>query len=99
MPWSKSPWSQTDLPRLRQGMVGGQFWAAYVPCESQHLNAVQLTLEQIDVIKRLMEKYSSFMKFATSSAGKLITVLTNVTSLMGPFTGMSYLQNQNHHKN
>ncbi|XP_029669565.1 dipeptidase 1-like [Formica exsecta] len=66
-PWSKSAWSQTDLVRLRQGMVGGQFWAAYVPCESQHLNAVQLTLEQIDLIKRLIEKYSQQMQFAASS--------------------------------
>lgn len=55
---------------MKQGMIGGQFWAAYVPCESQHLNAVQLTLEQIDVIKRLIDKYSNFMKLATSSAGK-----------------------------
>ncbi|KAF7400314.1 hypothetical protein HZH66_005498 [Vespula vulgaris] len=66
-PWSKSAWSQTDLVRLRQGMVGGQFWAAYVPCESQHLNAVQLTLEQVDLIKRLIEKYSQQMQFAASS--------------------------------
>ncbi|XP_015110060.1 dipeptidase 1 [Diachasma alloeum] len=66
-PWSKSAWSQTDLSRLRQGMVGGQFWAAYVPCESQYLNAVQLTLEQVDLIKRLIEKYSQHMQFAASS--------------------------------
>ncbi|XP_048263611.1 dipeptidase 1-like isoform X1 [Bombus affinis] len=66
-PWSKSAWSQTDLVRLRQGMVGGQFWAAYVPCESQHLNAVQLTLEQVDLIKRLIDKYSQHMQFAASS--------------------------------
>ncbi|KAI4485893.1 hypothetical protein M0804_006382 [Polistes exclamans] len=66
-PWSKSNWSQTDLVRLRQGMVGGQFWAAYVPCDSQHLNAVQLTLEQVDLIKRLIEKYSQQMQFAASS--------------------------------
>ncbi|XP_043278013.1 dipeptidase 1-like [Venturia canescens] len=66
-PWSKSAWSQTDLLRLRQGMVGGQFWAAYVPCESQYLNAVQLTLEQVDLIKRLIEKYSQHMQFAASS--------------------------------
>ncbi|XP_011301354.1 dipeptidase 1 [Fopius arisanus] len=66
-PWSKSAWSQTDLHRLRQGMVGGQFWAAYVPCESQYLNAVQLTLEQVDLIKRLIEKYSQHMQFAASS--------------------------------
>ncbi|KAK0168074.1 hypothetical protein PV327_001912 [Microctonus hyperodae] len=66
-PWSQSAWSQTDLLRLREGMVGGQFWVAYVPCESQYLNAVQLTLEQVDLIKRLIEKYSQHMQFAVSS--------------------------------
>ena len=74
LPWSKSPWSQTDLPRLKQGMIGGQFWAAYVPCESQHLNAVQLTLEQIDVIKRLIDKYHRHLKFATSATGEFTFV-------------------------
>ncbi|XP_063240856.1 dipeptidase 1-like [Bacillus rossius redtenbacheri] len=66
-PWSKSPWSHTDLHRLRQGMVGGQFWVAYVPCESQNLNAVQLTLEQIDLIKRLIDKYQQHLQFASST--------------------------------
>ncbi|KAF7995401.1 hypothetical protein HCN44_006508 [Aphidius gifuensis] len=66
-PWSKSAWSQTDLLRLQQGMVGGQFWVAYVPCKSQYLNAVQLTLEQVDLIKRLIDKYSDYMEFASSS--------------------------------
>ncbi|KAJ9575497.1 hypothetical protein L9F63_007632, partial [Diploptera punctata] len=67
VPWSKSAWSHTDLLRLRRGMVGGQFWAAYVPCESQHLNAVQLTLEQIDLIKRLIDKYAQHLQFASSA--------------------------------
>ncbi|XP_055386228.1 putative uncharacterized protein DDB_G0286901 isoform X1 [Condylostylus longicornis] len=57
-PWAKSQWSHTDLQRLRSGRVSAQFWAAYVPCEAQHRDAVQLTLEQIDVIKRLTERYS-----------------------------------------
>jgi hypothetical protein len=46
-----------------------QFWAAYVPCESQHLNAVQLTLEQIDLIKRLIDKYEEHLQFASSANG------------------------------
>ncbi|PSN57694.1 hypothetical protein C0J52_00319 [Blattella germanica] len=50
-PWSQSVWSHTDLHRLKQGMVGAQFWSAYVPCGSQYLDSVQLTLEQIDVIR------------------------------------------------
>lgn len=68
---------------MREGMIGGQFWAAYVPCESQHLNAVQLTLEQIDVIKRLIEKYGRYMKFATSATGEL--------SLLSSFSGVRFI--------
>lgn len=89
-PWSKSHWSQTDLPRMREGMIGGQFWAAYVPCESQHLNAVQLTLEQIDVIKRLIDKYGRYMKFATSATDVLEAHQDNrIASLIGVEGGHS----------
>ncbi|XP_050735427.1 dipeptidase 1-like isoform X2 [Eriocheir sinensis] len=66
-PWSRSSWSHTDLPRLREGMVGAQFWVSYVPCESQRLNAVQLTIEQIDLIKRLIEQYPEDLRLATSA--------------------------------
>ncbi|GFG33145.1 hypothetical protein Cfor_12320 [Coptotermes formosanus] len=67
-PWSRSAWSHTDLPRLQAGLVTAQFWAAYVPCESQFLDAVQLTLEQIDVIRRLTEKYHPKLILCTSVA-------------------------------
>ncbi|XP_066981108.1 uncharacterized protein [Macrobrachium rosenbergii] len=66
-PWSRSSWSHTDLPRLREGMVGAQFWVSYVPCASQTLNAVQLTIEQIDLIKRLIDQYPDDLKLATSA--------------------------------
>ncbi|XP_050421020.1 dipeptidase 1-like [Adelges cooleyi] len=68
-PWSKSNWSQTDLPRLRKGMVGAQFWSAYVPCGRQHLDGVQTTMEQIDVIRRLAENYSGDLQLVTSVKG------------------------------
>jgi membrane dipeptidase len=52
----------TDLPRLRKGQVGGQFWSVFVPCpknESDFLqtDGVRDTLEQIDVTKRLIDLY------------------------------------------
>ncbi|XP_071542731.1 dipeptidase 1-like [Panulirus ornatus] len=53
-PWRRSSFSHTDLPRLRQGRVAAQFWSVYVPCEAQYMNTVQLLLEQIDVIKRMI---------------------------------------------
>ncbi|GLV43870.1 uncharacterized protein CBL_11550 [Carabus blaptoides fortunei] len=66
-PWSRSPWSQTDIPRLRAGLLGAQFWSAYVPCGSQYLDAVQLTLEQIDVIKRFIDLNPQHLAFVGSA--------------------------------
>ncbi|KAF0298728.1 Dipeptidase 1 [Amphibalanus amphitrite] len=66
-PWNLSRWSHTDLPRLRQGRVGAQFWAAYVPCKSQWMDAVPLSLEQIDVVRRLVQQYPQYLTFATSA--------------------------------
>ncbi|GLV32282.1 uncharacterized protein CBL_11761 [Carabus blaptoides fortunei] len=68
-PWSQSAWSHTDLGRLRKGMVAAQFWSAYVPCSSQHLDSVQLTLEQIDLIRRLVVKYPDHMVLVTTADG------------------------------
>lgn len=47
-----------------------QFWAAYVPCDAQHRDAVQLTFEQIDLIQRLTEKYHPQLTLCTSAEGK-----------------------------
>ncbi|CAD7092080.1 unnamed protein product [Hermetia illucens] len=68
-PWSTSAWSHTDLKRLKEGMVSAQFWSAYAPCSSQHLDAVQLTLEQIDLIRRLVSIYSRNMTLVTTASG------------------------------
>ncbi|XP_047004633.1 dipeptidase 1-like [Schistocerca americana] len=68
-PWSRSSWSHTDLPRLRQGMVAAQFWSAYVPCSAQHLDAVTLALEQVDVIRRLVERYPRELALVTTAQG------------------------------
>lgn len=46
-----------------------QFWAAYVPCEAQYKDAVQQTLEQIDLIIRLTDKYSTDLRICTSADG------------------------------
>lgn len=60
----------TDLPRMRTGKVGAQFWSAYVSCTAtQYKDAVETTLEQIDVIKRLTNKYPNDMAFVTTAAG------------------------------
>ena len=48
---------QTDIPRLRSGGVGAQFWSVYAPCEQQGSDAVTYTLEQIDFVHRLIARY------------------------------------------
>ncbi|XP_011139995.1 dipeptidase 1 [Harpegnathos saltator] len=68
-PWALSPWSHTDLRRLKEGMVAAQFWSAYVPCSSQHLDSVQLALEQIDLIRRLVNKHPESMVLVTTAEG------------------------------
>ncbi|XP_033223000.1 dipeptidase 1 [Belonocnema kinseyi] len=68
-PWSQSAWSHTDLRRLKEGMVAAQFWSAYVPCSSQHLDSVQLALEQIDLIRRLVNKHPQNMVLVTTAEG------------------------------
>jgi membrane dipeptidase len=50
------PPGQTDLPRLRAGGVGGQFWSVYVPGEGPGSRAL-LQLEQIDLARRLIRQY------------------------------------------
>ena len=54
----------TDIPRLKQGGVGAQFWAAYVPVERK--DAVRSTLEQIDIIHRLIRDFPDTFEFAGS---------------------------------
>jgi membrane dipeptidase len=46
----------TDLPRLRAGGVGGQFWSVYVPGEGPGGRAV-LQLEQLDLARRMIARY------------------------------------------
>ncbi|XP_068941801.1 dipeptidase 2-like [Petaurus breviceps papuanus] len=58
--------SQTSIEKLQAGMVGAQFWSAYVPCLTQDKDALRLTLEQIDVIKRMCNTYEE-LEFVSSA--------------------------------
>jgi len=49
----------TDIPRLREGGVGAQFFAAYVPSEYGE-GATRYALEQVDLIKRISARYPDF---------------------------------------
>ena len=59
---------QTDLKRMRKGKVGAQFWSVYVSANLTDQQAVQATLEQIDVTRRLVARNASDLAFCTDSA-------------------------------
>jgi membrane dipeptidase len=57
----------TDVKRLKAGGVGGQFWVAYVPFTLRGGEAVAVLLEQIDCIRRLIDRYVDSMELALTA--------------------------------
>lgn len=57
----------TDIPRLRQGRVGAQFWSVYVPASLKGLAATEVTFEQIDLARRMIARYPRAFEFADSA--------------------------------
>ena len=57
----------TDIPRLREGGVGGQFWSVYVDTGLMGSDAVQATMEQIDVVYNMIRAYPSTFGLARSA--------------------------------
>ena len=58
----------TDIPRLRRGRVGAQFWSVFIPVEMKGPQAVQATLEQIDLVKAMCARYPRDLAMAYSAA-------------------------------
>lgn len=57
----------TDIPRLRAGGVGGQFWSVWIPPAVTGPEAVQMTLEQIDIVRRMVARYPDAFALAWSA--------------------------------
>ncbi|KAM4614380.1 dipeptidase 2-like isoform 1-T2 [Discoglossus pictus] len=72
--------TRTNINKLKEGHVGAQFWSAYVLCNAQDKDAVRLTLEQIDVVKRMCKDYKE-LELVTSAQG--INDTTKVACLIG----------------
>jgi membrane dipeptidase len=81
----------TDIPRLREGGVGAQFWAAFVPASTRKDgSAVKMTLEQIDVIHRFVKGYPEAFEFArTADDIERIHKAGKIASLIGVEGGHS----------
>ncbi len=78
------PALMTDIPRLRQGGVGGVFWSVYVPGDTPGPAATRDTLEQIDVVHRMMRLYRDTFELAVTAADvERIFAAGRIASLIG----------------
>ena len=57
----------TDIPRLRAGMVGGQFWSVFIPGEVEEFGYAKMQLEQIDIAHRMIELYPDDLELALTA--------------------------------
>lgn len=74
-----------------------QFWVAYAPCRSSDKDAVQITIEQIDLITRLVAQYPDHMKLALTADGKQDALpfwasIIKIFSQLNPFTTTDIVQ-------
>jgi membrane dipeptidase len=80
----------TDLPRLRAGGVGAQFWSVYVRSDYAGDKAVTATLEQIDVVRQLVARYPDALRLArTADDMEAARAEGRIASLMGAEGGHS----------
>ncbi|MEV5985687.1 dipeptidase [Streptomyces sp. NPDC052051] len=78
----------TDIPRLREGGVGAQFWSVYV--RSDLPDAVPSTLEQIDCVRQLIDRYPADLRLALTAADmEAARAEGRIASLMGAEGGHS----------
>ncbi|MFE2678773.1 dipeptidase [Streptomyces hygroscopicus] len=85
-----SAYTHTDIPRLRAGGVGAQFWSVYVRSDFSGDTAVSATLEQIDVVRRFTERYAAELRPArTADDMEAARAEGRIASLMGAEGGHS----------
>ena len=78
------PELQTDLPRLRTGNVGAQFWSVYVPHSLAGPAAVATVLEQVDLVYRLTARYPQDLEIALDAVDvQRIMASGRIASLIG----------------
>ena len=58
----------TDLARMKEGMVGAQFWSVYIPGEIKDSGYARVQLEEIDIARRFIARYPERLAFATRAS-------------------------------
>ncbi|MFD3695557.1 dipeptidase [Streptomyces sp. NPDC058646] len=80
----------TDIPRLRAGGVGAQFWSVYVRSDYAGDEAVSATLEQIDAVAQLIDRYpGDLVRALTADDMEAARADGRIASLMGAEGGHS----------
>ncbi|HEX2762705.1 MAG TPA: dipeptidase [Allosphingosinicella sp.] len=75
---------QTDLPRMRRGGMGGQFWSVWIPAELKGDEAIRVTLEEIDIVHRMVARYPGRLEMASTAADvRRIEKTGKIASLIG----------------
>jgi membrane dipeptidase len=77
------PRLMTDIPRLKAGLLGGQFWSTYTPSSFEGRGAARAGMEQVDVVHRLVARYPETFELARSAddverihrAGKIASMI------------------------
>jgi membrane dipeptidase len=57
----------TDMARLHQGRVGGQFWSVYIDGAITGDAAIRETIEQIDIVRRMIDAYPRDLELARTA--------------------------------
>lgn len=86
----QEPPMHTDILRLREGRVGGQFWSVYVAANQEESEAVLNTINQIDFVHRMIESYPDHFELAlTADDVERIFAGGKIASLIGMEGGHS----------
>jgi membrane dipeptidase len=84
------PALHTDIPRLRAGGVGAQFWSVFVPAQLQGDHAVAATLEQVDAVHAMVARYGDALALArTADEVERARAAGRIASLLGAEGGHS----------
>lgn len=76
--------TQTDIKRIKKGLLSGQFWSVFSECHSMGKDAVRLGLEQVDAMIRIVSKYNTVFQLARNPQEILAAYYNGrVASLMG----------------
>jgi membrane dipeptidase len=85
-----TPTTHTDIPRLRRGGVGAQFWSVFVPASLTGDDAVSATLEQVDAGHQMVARYAAELAFArTADDVEAAWASGRIASLLGAEGGHS----------